>query len=187
MGDLVSLPPRPADLVALESRRREIRDKGNRIRAEIAEIQDRLWRGSQGDSDLDVAAAALIAGEEETLEGGPGRIRSLQNRLSVIDRADSLLSSRMADQRERYMREKAAALRPSHRQAVAKIRRALLALAAANLEEQAIRDQAPGAPLPVLSFPNVGTRGAAGGHMKHWLQHVARLGYSIDDEMMAAE
>ena len=187
MGDLVQLPPRPADLVELESKRRKIRDKGKLIKAEIADIQDRLWRGSQGDADLDEAAAALIAGEEETLEGRPGRIRSLQNRLLVVNRADSLLSAQMADQRERHKRDTAAALRPAHRQAVAKIGRALLALEAANLEEQAIRDQAPGGPLPALSFPNIGKRGPEGAPISYWFQHIARFGYTADAELFAAE
>ena len=111
----------------------------------------------------------------------PEQIVELRGRLEILIRADRKATERVAKARERYNRQIAATFRPAHRRAVQRVHRALLELEAANSEEQAVRAVVPGASLQAMTFPNLGSSGAAGGPLRYWLEFARRLGFLEED------
>ncbi len=184
MNSLPALPSKPADLIEVEARCRSIRAERQAVETELQRIQDERWRAAQGDENLDLAAEAMAAGETDAMSRNmtPERISELRSRLEILIRADSKVSRRAAELRDRHTRNIAAAWRPMHKKAAHRIARALVELAAANAEEERVRARAPGATLPPMSFPNIGRFGAAGGAAQYWKEHAKRYNYWPDED-----
>ena len=188
MQNMPALPPKPAGLIALESRRAVIRGQRQEVEAELERLQAEAWPESESDVDpldpLDAVAERLAAGELESAsrDALPEEIEVLRSRFDLLQRAEQKVVQRIAEQRERHNRNIASALRPQHRKAVRRIRAALLELEAANAEEVAVRARVPGVPLQAMTFPNLGSSGAAGGPLRYWLEFAKRLGFLAEDE-----
>ncbi len=182
---ILKLPARPPELIAIEDRRAALRAERQEVEAELARLTDEAWNASQPNVDpLDAAAERLAAGEIETAsrDALPEEVEILRSRLDLLQRAETKLANRVAEQRERHNRAVAGIHRPEHKKAAHRIARALRELVSANAEEELLRDRAPGGQLPAMNFPGIGSLGAAGGAAKFWFDHARRHGYLDEDE-----
>ena len=185
MEKIPALPSKPAELIELEARRAVIRGQRQEVETELARLTDEAWEKTQLDVDpLDLAAEKIASGEIETAsrDALPEEVEILRSRLDLLQRAETKLANRAAEQRERHNRAAAGAYRPDHKKAAQRIACALRKLVSANAEERLLRARAPGGQLPPMDFPGIGLLGAAGGPAKYWFEHAARHGYTIDDE-----
>ena len=185
MEKIPALPSKPAELIELEARRAVIRGQRQEVETELARLTDEAWEKTQLDVDpLDLAAEKLASGEiaVATREAVPEEVEILRSRLDLLQRAETKLANRVAEQRERHNRAAAGAHRPDHKKAAQRIARALCELVDANREEERLRDRAPGGQFPPMNFPGIGQLGAAGGPAKYWFAHARRHGYLDEDE-----
>ena len=188
--EIPALPPKPRELAELETRIRAIRAELDGVDGEIREIVDADWRRqNHEDSDLDAAAERLARGEPEPGGVVPERLTFLQSRREILCSADRKVSGRIAEQRERYNRSIASALRPAHRACAIRIFRALVELVYANEAEERLRASVPGIPIRPANFPNVGGFGPHGGPAEYWRAWARRQGLidEGDNFPMAAE
>lgn len=175
-----ALPLKPAELIALESRRAVIRGQRQEVEAELERLQAEAWNKSESDADpLDLAAEKLVSGEIEiaSRDALPEEVEILRPRRDLLQLAEAKLANRVAAGRAAHNRSVAGAYRPAHRKAAQRIARALRELVDANRAEEALRDRAPGGTLPPMDFPGVGQLNAIGGPAKFWMEHAARHGY----------
>ena len=185
----VKVPDRPATLVELEQRHREIRAQRQELEAALRPIESELSRRALGQGDDD-AVAKLVSGALPRLERDnlPEEARDIRRRLEVLIQADQELSRQVARGREKYANQVAKAYRPIHRQAARKVLAALEALVDANQEEQLLHAAVPGVRLPHLTFPNAGSFGANGGPAEYYRQFVLQTYPDLlDDEPVPAK
>ncbi len=185
MEKMPALPPKPDELIALETRRAKLRAERQQVETELRQIQDDAWVKTQLEVDpIDQAAELLATGAIETAsrEAVPEEVGILQSRRDLLQRAEAKVATRIAEHSDRHNRNIAGAYRPGHQKAAQRIARALRELVDANRVEQEIRDRAPNATLAPMDYPGIGVLGAAGGAAKYWFEHAKRHGYLEEAE-----
>lgn len=138
--DEVEVPAPPPELQALSKRRGELREQRVALEAELSSVEHTLFRlRNAEDEELDAIAEQLAAGElsEVTRDNLPEERAVLRRRLDLAVRAEGKVAENLKAARENYHYRIAAAARPVHRKAVARIAAALHELAEANRQEEA--------------------------------------------------
>jgi len=187
--DEVEVPAPPPELREWEQRRGELRKQRMALEDELRSVEHALFRlRNAGSDELDAIAEQLASGElsEVTRDNLPEERAVLRRRLEVASLAEVKAAEHLKEAREHYHYRIAAAARPAHRKAGARIAVALYALADANREEEAIRGLVPGGKLPPMNFPRAGRIGADGGPAEFWAQNAKRYGYLQEPEQPAA-
>lgn len=171
-------------------RLRELRTKVREVEAEISRLESARWSATvENDADRHTAALAAIEGDDDhspEIRNIDERLRDLRARRETLADAVRILSSDVAVDRARAAGAVAKELRPAHRQAVADIARALMALAAANDREAKLRGQVPGrASLPAAFFPGIGHPARSDSPVGHWMRLVEHHGILDRAELKA--
>ena len=187
MNIIPTVPERPAELAALEERCAGFHDERLALQAELNELQTVAWNAAQMDVvALDIAASRLAAGEDVSALRDA---EALGQRLELVSTAERQVRAKIAELRDQHNERAARAFRPAHRQAVARIAKALVELAAANRAEQDLRASVPGIRLRPADYPGVGRFGPQGDPCQVWKNYVLNAGLlgEGDDFPLAAE
>ena len=160
------------DYEAARSAYTAVRERLTEIKTEITRLEA-ARRSTTENDDLDAAAESYLAGAPQADSFEP-EIKKLVAERDVVDRAVGIARKRFGAAREARHNELTKTLRPAHRKAAARVAASLIQLAEANEEEAYIRQQAPGAALPFLSFPGVDL-GRQDTAAKHFLAYLKRI------------
>ena len=182
----LDIPHRPAELLGLEQRLAAIRGEARDVETELLQIQDAQWNAKQRKENLDLSAERVAAGETTAACGAPTpeHLEELKTRAEILFLADRKLSATVELERRKFGASVTSALRPAHRVLVARIDKALTALAEANAAEAEYLKRVPGCALKSMSFPNIGS-GRADSPLGFWREHARRLHYLNDDDEAA--
>ena len=173
-----TVPERPAELPALEERRTTLRDERLEIEAELAKLQTASWNeGQMNVVALNMAASRLAAGEEVPASRD---VEALCKRIELVSTAERQVRAKISELRDQHAELTARAFRPAHKQAVARIAKALTELVRANEAEIELRARVPGIRLRPADFPNVGGFGPRGDPCQVWKNYVLNAGLLED-------
>lgn len=155
------------------------------LNADIARLEIEAWN-TDDETRLTESAEAYLANGEQVSSLLP-KLEELRSERLVVERAVDIARAKFYATKESKNREVVAALRPAHREAAARVAAAVIQLAEANAAEAKIRQRAPAAGLPFLSFPGVDL-GSPDSQASHFLKFLQRT-YSIKPapRMEAAE
>ena len=180
MNTIPTVPERPAELAALEERCAGFHDERLDLEAELTKLQTAAWNeGQMNVVALDMAASRLAAGEDVPALRD---VEEIRKRLELVSTAERQVRAKIAELRDQHNERTARAFRPAHRQAVARIAKALVELAAANRAEQDLRAAVPGIRLRPADYPGVGRFGPQGDPCQTWKNYVLNAGLLDADD-----
>ncbi len=180
MDIIPSVPERPAELAALEERCAVLHDERLELEAELAKLQTASWNeGQMNVVALDMAASRLAAGEDVPALRD---VEEIRKRLELVSTAERQIGVKIAELHDRHAERTARAFRPAHKQAVARIAKALVELVAANRAEEDLRASAPGIRLRPANYPGIGRFGPQSDPCQTWKTYVLNAGLLDADD-----